>query len=66
MEPAMRADTDRLHDGILHIRAPKVLLDALDLAAAERLATASEYARRMLINGLKAEGVEPSPRAVRT
>jgi hypothetical protein len=44
---------------LMQFRAPGSLSDAIDAAAAKHLQSKSEYVRRAVINGLKADGIDP-------
>ncbi len=42
------------------MRCPATFADAIDRAAAKHMMTSSEYARRKLIERLRAEGIDPA------
>ncbi|MDO8877212.1 MAG: hypothetical protein Q8M24_18580 [Pseudolabrys sp.] len=47
-------------DARIHIRAEALIGAALELAAARQFTSKSEYLRRALLNGLRADGIDPS------
>jgi hypothetical protein len=44
----------------LKLRVQPVLREAIELAAAQNLTTPSEYVRRHVLEGLRADGIDPS------
>ena len=52
-------------DARIHIRVEELIEAALELAAARQFTSKSEYLRRALLNGLRADGIDPSELANR-
>jgi hypothetical protein len=50
-------------DRLIQIRAPEFLTKALDSAADKRLTSRSDYIRIVLLDRLRADGIDPSPAA---
>jgi hypothetical protein len=45
---------------LIRLRCPEALPEAVEVAAAQRMTSMSEYARSALIERLKADGVDPA------
>ena len=59
----MRTDNNR-YSALIKTRAPEALRVAVEMAAHRELTTASAYARRAIVNQLRADGFLPTAAAV--
>lgn len=59
-----KADDVLRFDGEIRARCPSVLIAAAEKAAAKNLMTASEFIRRCVVAGVRADGLDPTSPAV--
>ena len=55
------SDAEGKFPALIRARAPRELRDAVELAATRELTTASAYARKAILNQLRADGIDPEP-----
>jgi hypothetical protein len=53
------SDVEGKFSALIRTRAPQELRDAVECAANRELTTASAYARKAILNQLRADGIDP-------